>query len=171
MADTGIFVGAVGWDRSEWRGDFFPDGLPEDWRLAYYAHFFSCVLVPQLAWRDASPEAVAGWERDTPRRFRFLFEVGSGASREGSPALAGILGEKFAGVIAGRLPRGIQREEIRVIWLGEVPDLRRLALTIADLRAFPGSVFLLEDERDLQRLRNAATLLELLGLSQGPLLV
>ena len=171
MADAGFLLGAIGWEHPQWQGDFFPDGLPEDWRLAYYAHSFSCVLVPELVWRGASPIVIAGWERDTPRHFRFLIDLGSGESRDGTSLLAETLGEKFAGCVSGRLPRGIHDRKVELVWLRQVADLRRLALILGDLRRFPGLVFLLEDEHSLRRLRDAATLLELLGLSHGPVLV
>ncbi len=41
-----IEIGAMGWDCR----DFYPDDLPEEWRLDYYANHFSALLVPSAQW-------------------------------------------------------------------------------------------------------------------------
>ena len=41
----GLRLGARGWRHAHWENDFYPDDLPPDWQLAYYANEFSTVLV------------------------------------------------------------------------------------------------------------------------------
>ncbi len=36
---------AVGWDHPAWQGSFYPDDLPADWRLTYYANEVPGVLL------------------------------------------------------------------------------------------------------------------------------
>jgi len=43
-------VGTNGWEHDEWLGVFYPDDLPESWRLDYFSNAFNVVLVPQQAW-------------------------------------------------------------------------------------------------------------------------
>ena len=38
-------IGTAGWERSDWVAGYYPDDLPEDWRLAYYANDCGCVLI------------------------------------------------------------------------------------------------------------------------------
>lgn len=52
-----IEVGARGWACQ----DYYPDDLPEDWQLDYYANEFSVLLVPRARW--------AGWGSDDWKAF------------------------------------------------------------------------------------------------------
>jgi len=71
----GIEVIARDWDRPDWRGEFYPEDLPEDWRLSYFANAFESVLVPATSWHEAPLERLAQWAKDVPDRFRFYLEL------------------------------------------------------------------------------------------------
>jgi uncharacterized protein YecE (DUF72 family) len=60
----GIEIIARHWDRPDWCGPFYPEDLPEDWRLAYFATLFESVLVPATAWPEAPPGRLAQWAGD-----------------------------------------------------------------------------------------------------------
>jgi len=45
-----ILLGAAGWQHASWQGDFYPDGLPEEWRLGFYGNEFRLVLLPAAEW-------------------------------------------------------------------------------------------------------------------------
>ncbi len=45
-----IRVGCYGWQWSQWVGKFYPEDLPEDWQLDFYANYFRTVLVPHNQW-------------------------------------------------------------------------------------------------------------------------
>ena len=45
-------MGAFGWDHEQWRWQYYPDDMPSDWRLAYYANDFESVLVPFNIWSE-----------------------------------------------------------------------------------------------------------------------
>ncbi|PLY14828.1 MAG: hypothetical protein C0631_09960 [Sedimenticola sp.] len=68
-------IGALGWDHAGWQGRYYPDDLPEEWRLSYYANDFAAVLLPWLFWADASQQRLAAWLDDVHARFRFFLEV------------------------------------------------------------------------------------------------
>jgi len=50
--EDSIRVGVFGWEHEHWIGTFYPDDLPEDWRLSYYANEFSVVLGAEDKWRS-----------------------------------------------------------------------------------------------------------------------
>lgn len=52
-----IEVGAMGWQCR----DFYPEDLPVEWQLDYYANHFSALLVPQYQWQ--------GWQEDDCEAF------------------------------------------------------------------------------------------------------
>ena len=68
-------VGAYGWDYADWHKNFYPEDLPEDWRLDFYANTYRVVLVPEAKWLkwqlDDVEEALEAVEGD----FYFYFEV------------------------------------------------------------------------------------------------
>lgn len=70
--DKTIRVGACDWQHTRWQGVFYPDDLPEDWRLSYYANEFSCVLVPENRWR-AEDAQLSEWADEVSDDFLFYF--------------------------------------------------------------------------------------------------
>lgn len=70
-----ILIGTRGWDYPEWSGGFYPEKLPDDWRLSYYANHLRAVLVPAEFLELTNEERVRGWVEDTYDEFRFVLEV------------------------------------------------------------------------------------------------
>ena len=68
-----ILVGSRGWQQEHWSGDFYPQDLPEDWRLSYYANEFPAVLVPALSWQAAGAE-LEDWSDEVHEEFRFYLQ-------------------------------------------------------------------------------------------------
>ena len=73
-----VLIGARGWQHLGWQGSFYPDDLPQSWRLAYYANEFSMVVIREQEW--AQIEDMAALREDCVPDFRFVVEL---------PALAG----------------------------------------------------------------------------------
>jgi hypothetical protein len=72
--DYRLLIGATGWSHAGWLTDFYPEDLPGDWQLGYYANEFPVVLVTDREW--ALPNADAGqWCEDTERSFQFVIEI------------------------------------------------------------------------------------------------
>lgn len=68
--EAGIEVGACGWLRPGWQGAFYPDDLPDDWRLDYYANQFNAVLAGAEHWRPGRGYPVAQWRESIEAPFR-----------------------------------------------------------------------------------------------------
>jgi len=104
MTQKTIAVGAHGWQHPEWRDNYFPEDLPDDWQLDYYSHHFKVVLVPVSEWLQAGEDEIAQWVKDVKEGFHFLFAL------EEQPCTAGLLEQltlirqittvHFAGIVA-----------------------------------------------------------------------
>jgi hypothetical protein len=70
-----ILIGTRGWDRPDWTGGFYPEMLPDDWRLGYYANHLRSVLVPADALARADETTARAWTEGTYDEFRFVLEV------------------------------------------------------------------------------------------------
>jgi hypothetical protein len=70
-----IQVISFGWDYPAWSGRFYPDDLPKDWHLAYYANEFSGVMVPLHLWLAADLPQLVNWADDVAEDFMFYLEL------------------------------------------------------------------------------------------------
>lgn len=70
-----LIVAARGWNYSSWYGNYYPDDLPEDWRLSYYSNEFRAVVVPASEWLEVDPVEIERWVDDTHEDFVFFLEV------------------------------------------------------------------------------------------------
>jgi hypothetical protein len=113
-----------GWDPRSGDDPFYPDDLPPEWRLAYFANVCWAVGVPTARWRTAGVAGARDWARDTPSRFRFYLEAESGLLCALAAPVAAALGERFGGLI-GPPP-------------GAEPALDLAPRSILDPRAGPG---------------------------------
>lgn len=75
VSDGGFLVAARGWRHPVWAVDFYPEGLPEDWRLSYYSNEFRAVVVPADYWPTVDALEVERWQEDTDEAFQFFLEV------------------------------------------------------------------------------------------------
>ena len=75
MAPYPVHVGCSGWNYRDWRGAFYPDGLPASRWLEHYATRFSTVEVNTTFYRLARPHNVARWIEQTPADFVFTVKA------------------------------------------------------------------------------------------------
>lgn len=71
-----LTIGAESWLHKDWEGSFYPEGMPEDWRLDFYSNQFYCVLVPEedwLTWGKKDLEDIA--EALEGESFAFIFKL------------------------------------------------------------------------------------------------
>jgi len=94
-----VIVGARGWQHGKWAGTYYPADLPAEWRLSYYANDFSGVMVAEREWRQASPEELRQWRKDTPEGFGFLLETADPGTPDAVRA-AGALRDRLAGFVS-----------------------------------------------------------------------
>jgi hypothetical protein len=62
-----LSIGVDGWQRPEMVSDYYPEGLPDDWRFDYYFNDFRVVLVAPsdwLEWGDLELEELLNCRRD-----------------------------------------------------------------------------------------------------------
>ena len=75
MARARILVGTSGYNYPEWKGAFYPDGLPGGKMLPYYAERFPTVEINYTFYRLPNSKTVAGWAAATPDGFTFALKA------------------------------------------------------------------------------------------------
>jgi uncharacterized protein YecE (DUF72 family) len=75
MAALPVRIGCSGWNYADWRGRFYPAGMPPRRWLAHYATRFDTVEVNSTFYRLARPAAVAAWVEETPADFLFAVKA------------------------------------------------------------------------------------------------
>ena len=134
-----IRVGTSGWVYRDWRGDFYPENLPQRLWLEHYATQFDTVEVNNAFYRLPSYDDFAKWRERLPRGFvvavkasRFITHV----KRLADPAepvdrlmkAASGLGD-LLGPILLQLPPNLHRELDRLdACLAEFPRATRVAV-------------------------------------------
>jgi len=99
---VGVIPGTSGWQYRDWRGVFYPPGVPQRRWLEYYAAQFATVENDGTFYRLPARETFAGWRDRGPRRFR--------DGREGPAATAGLAGDRARWVTAtGTIDRSASR--------------------------------------------------------------
>jgi uncharacterized protein YecE (DUF72 family) len=68
-------IGTIGFAYEDWRGVFYPPGLPVAERLAYYASQFDLVELDTTFYAVPPVHRVRNWERATPADFRFVLKA------------------------------------------------------------------------------------------------
>lgn len=144
-----VLVGAMNWNRPDWRGSFYPEGLPDDWMLSYYNTQFQAVYLPAVMWQAASDAIWAQWLGDTQDGFCFVLEPGD------------------AGAVPPVSPRVLLATPAwtaaHVWWLDQAPDLRALAQRIAQQATTGSPLFVFSLTGDLVQLERANNLKQVMG--------
>lgn len=146
-----MLIASLGWNHAGWCGSFYPDDLPPEWRLAYYANEFRAVVVPAADWQRADAATAAQWAADVPEAFCLLLEA---AASPPPVTLLQALGERFCGMAGeGGLP---------VVRWEDGGDARALRAAIEGVPA-NGVLLVTGAPPSLDALRTAQTLAQLLG--------
>lgn len=101
----------TGWDPLPGDPEFYPDDLPEDWRLAYASNALRGLLLEPALWRAADVPSLSQWALDVPASFRFYLAMDApltGAPGWGASELSRartLLGERFGGWVGVADPR------------------------------------------------------------------
>jgi len=91
----------TGWDHPGWDGVFYPDDLPPEWRLNYFANEFSGVLVPQAMWSGLDRQRMGAWRPEVNEGFRFYLELNQAVDIATRDQVAGCLEGNFGGFLVG----------------------------------------------------------------------
>ena len=149
-----MYIASYGWDHAAWSGSFYPDDLPPEWRLAFYANEFRAVVVPAAVWRGADAVLAGQWMEDTGKGFRFFLEPNADRAAP-PPAMLEVLGERCGGVL-GDGGMMVAR------WEGGA-DARALRGLLEGLPA-DGLLAIAGEPPSLEALRAAQTLAQLMGV-------
>ena len=162
-------VVTLGWDLPGWFGDFYPEDLPPEWRLSYFANEFPAVLIPLRLWAGADVSLMHRWADDVHQRFRFYLELPARAD----PAAFGVeiaaFGQKLAGLV-GTAEAGDNLPAAYFRWQEDVsgpeagiPTAYRVPALETDLRANRAWL-----ESIARRQRGAPGLIVIDGGAAGP---
>ena len=66
-----IHIGTSGWHYPHWVGPFYPEHMPSEEYLSYYARHFKTVEVNNTFYRLPTPQTLDDWLRKTPKNFLF----------------------------------------------------------------------------------------------------
>jgi uncharacterized protein YecE (DUF72 family) len=70
----GAYIGISGWRYAPWRGDFYPEGLPQRSELAYAAARFNTIELNGSFYSLQRPESYARWYSQVPDDFVFAIK-------------------------------------------------------------------------------------------------
>jgi uncharacterized protein YecE (DUF72 family) len=69
------WIGTSGYSYKQWKGRFYPEGLPDAEMLRYYASRFAAVEINYTFYRTASVRQLQGWAKETPDLFTFTLKA------------------------------------------------------------------------------------------------
>lgn len=76
MKTTGrVHVGCSGWQYRHWRGNFYPEELPQSRWFARYALAFDTVEINNTFYRLPAAETFVKWREQAPRRFVYAVKA------------------------------------------------------------------------------------------------
>ncbi len=97
LTEHRVLIGAADWRYPAWTGDFYPEDLPEDWRLGYYGNEFPVVGIPPDYVLDAAGRAALEEDSDGTPGFVVRIAQADGAAQRLAAARA--LGPRCVGVL------------------------------------------------------------------------
>jgi hypothetical protein len=154
MENRDIYLGASDWMAPAWQGKLYPEGLPDDWRLAYFNTQFDCVWLSHSSWSLLAPEVALSWLEDTGDGFRFVLESGDVTS-----------GSDFQAALAPKLAGYWEEGHPGLLWFHAGTDLREFSGLLTSTVHRP--IYLLSRDGDMATIERIRTLLGLLGLGGG----
>ncbi|GBE08507.1 MAG TPA: hypothetical protein ENG90_00375 [Gammaproteobacteria bacterium] len=94
MSDENLMTGSFGLDNDDWQTIFYDEGLPHDWRAAFYSTSLCSVYLPPHEWRKAVEN---DWTDEVDEDFRFVLQAQS------ADDLRELTGQKvdFSALVAG----------------------------------------------------------------------
>ena len=69
------FSGCSGFFYNHWKGLFYPEKLPKNKWLQYYAEHFNTVEINNTFYRYPTEKLLKGWYEKTPENFRFTLKA------------------------------------------------------------------------------------------------
>jgi uncharacterized protein YecE (DUF72 family) len=72
---TEFLVGTSGWSYKDWKGVFYPDGIPTTSWIEFYAKTFNTVELNMSFYRTPADKTINGWLKKIPNGFRFCLKA------------------------------------------------------------------------------------------------
>jgi uncharacterized protein YecE (DUF72 family) len=145
-------VGTSGYSFKEWKGNFYPEKLPQKAMLSYYAERFSTVEINNTFHKFPTEAVVQAWADQVPDSFRFVLKARQiithfrrlqNAERETDDfiRIASVLKER-QGPILFQLPPNFQKDVPRLdAFLKHVAGRAKLAFEFRHASWFDKGVF------------------------------
>jgi uncharacterized protein YecE (DUF72 family) len=70
-----LLVGTSGYSYKQWKGNFYPEKLPDRDMLGFYANHFSTVEINHSFYRMPTESALVNWAKSVPEGFRFALKA------------------------------------------------------------------------------------------------
>lgn len=172
-----VGVACVDWDNAALVASaFYPEEVPADWYLTYYANYITACVISPAKWMNALPEEVMEWVEQTQDNFWFYVWCDNAEQLASARLRVADFGGKFAGFV---LPESFSDEQTasipHVLVIGkQVYDYRHRQLReakapllqwLTDGQTYEHSLVLLS-EHSAHEVHNVQTLLALLGVNQ-----
>ncbi len=147
-----IRVGTSGWSYKEWKGSFYPDDLPADDLLRFYATRLPTVEINNSFYRIPKEKVLLDWAAQVPPEFRFVLKasrrithINRLADADGSLPFflqtANVLGDRL-GPTLFQCPPTLRKDMARLTdFLGRVPRTWRAALEFRHESWFDDEVY------------------------------
>lgn len=147
-----VLAGTSGFSYKEWKGSFYPEDLPADRMLAYYAERLPAVEINNTFYRMPKPALLQSWSAEVPESFRFVLKASqrithfkrlkeAGADAAYFFGVAAVLGERL-GPALFQLPPNLKKDRPRLeAFLDALPRDRRCAFEFRHASWFDEDVF------------------------------
>ena len=147
-----LWVGTSGYSYKEWKGKFYPAGIPDSDMLRSYAEQLPCVEINNTFYRLPKAEVLEGWAGQVPADFRFVLKASRrishnkrlrdvGDETEYLYRTAGVLGRRL-GVVLFQMPPNFAKDLPRLqAFLELIPPGRGAALEFRHASWFDDEVF------------------------------
>jgi uncharacterized protein YecE (DUF72 family) len=147
-----VLTGTSGYSYKEWKGLFYPEDLPADGMLRYYAERLSAVEINNTFYRMPKAEILSRWAEQVPDRFRFALKASQQIThrqrlKDSAEAVAyffrvaATLGDRL-GPVLFQLPPNFEKDLLRLMAFLEVlPPASRCAFEFRHESWFSDDVF------------------------------
>jgi len=168
-----------GLEHPGWEEQYYPEDIPDDWKLAYYSNDFPAIVMTA---EQALDDEFVDQLDDIPAGFRVYVlvneELGGNQRAELEDVLGGYFGgfivknndlANFAAHILAQPVEGPFQAPVEVVRIAKMPDLKQLKQYLLTLQSQLGQndvLFWLDDEQvAIESFQQLKTLLELMAIA------
>ena len=147
-----VLAGTSGFSYKEWKGSFYPEDLPAEEMLAYYAARLPAVEINNTFYRMPKPALLESWAAQVPPEFRFILKASQRITHrkrlkeDGDEVAyffqtAATLGDRLGPTLV-QLPPNLKKDLPRLeAFLAVLPEKARAAFEFRHASWFDADVF------------------------------